>query len=363
MTQTPAALPTPRPRPAGVITRQQNPVNVEYPFEALDGPLTPAAQFYVRSHHTVPAVDADTFTLAVGGRVERPIELTMADLRSMPAVTRRVTLECAGNGRVFLVPAVEGAQWGLGAVGTAEWTGVPLADVLARAGVRVDAVEVVMEGADRGHAKEPPVPPGEIHYAQSIPVRKVDDVVLAYAMNGRPLPADHGFPLRAVVGGWYGTSSVKWLRRLELVDEPFRGYYRAVDYAYWAERAGNPARVPIEELNAKAQIARPAKREVVPQGTVYPVAGAAWTGDTDVVRVEVSTDGGRSFADATLLGEPVRHAWRLWHFDWHTPAEPGPATLLARATDARGRTQPADREANHGVYLVNHLLPCECEVG
>ncbi len=179
-------------------------------------------------------------------------------------------------------------------------------------------------------------------------MRKVGDALLATGMNGGPLPPSHGFPVRLVVGGWYGMASVKWCHRIVVLDRPFTGYYRAVDYAYWTELAGNPVHVPIEEMSCKAQIARPAKQEVVPRDAVYAVTGAAWTGDTDVVRVEVSTDGGRTFADAELLGEPVRHAWRLWRFDWRTPATPGPATLLARATDARGRTQPgAGPEPRH----------------
>ena len=352
-----------RPAAVGVITRQQNPLNIEFPFEALDAYETPTPQFYVRSHHPLPNVDRATFTLKIEGHVEHPYELTMDELAAMAQQTRPATLECAGNGRVFLVPQVDGAQWELGAVSTARWTGVPLADVLARAGVKPGAVEVMFEGADKGKAKEKPTPPGEIHYAHSIPMRKVPDALLAHGMNGGPLTPPHGFPLRLVVGGWYGMASVKWCHRIVVLDQKFRGYYRAVDYAYWTELAGNPVHVPIEEMSCKAQIARPAKQEVVPRDAVYPVTGAAWTGDTDVVRVEVSTDGGRTFADAALLGEPVRHAWRFWRFDWHTPTEPGAATLLARATDARGRTQSAERDPNHHTYLINHMLPCECEVG
>ena len=351
-----------RPAAVGVITRQRSPVNLEFPFEALDGFTTPNAQFYVRGHNPVPSIDPASYRLRVGGQVDRPFELSLDELRSMPSQTRAATLECAGNGRVFLVPQVDGAQWELGAVSNALWTGVPLAEVLARAGAGASAVEVMFEGADRGPAKEKPTPPGEIHYAHSVPMRKVGDVLLAHEMNGEPLPALHGFPLRVVVGGWYGMASVKWVHRIAVLDREFRGYYRAVDYAYWTQHEGNPVHVPIEEMSCKAQIARPAKQEVVPRDADYRVTGAAWTGDSDVTRVEVSVDGGASFADATLLGDPVRHAWRLWSFDWRTPATPGPCTLLARATDARGRTQPPERDPDHGTYIINHPLPAECEV-
>jgi len=237
-----------------------------------------------------------------------------------------------------------------------------LAKLLERAGVRDGAVEVMFEGADRGLAKEKPTPPDETHYAHSVPMRKIGDALLAYRMNGQTLSLAHGFPLRAIVGGWYGMASVKWVQRIVVLAEPFRGYFRTVDYAYWTELEGNPVRVPIEEMSCKAQIARPAKGEIVPRDSEYTVAGAAWTGDSDVVRVEVSTDGGKTFADATLLGEAIRHAWTLWTFDWHTPAQPGPVTLYARATDSAGRVQAFERNPMHGTYVIDHMLPCEREV-
>lgn len=350
-----------RPGVTGAITRQEIPVNIEYPFEALDTFFTPINQFYVRSHYPFPSLDPQTWRLQVEGHVERPFESTLKELTSLPTEDRSATLECAGNGRVFLVPQVDGAQWQLGAVSNARWTGVPLAAILRRAGVRPGAVEVMFEGADRGHAKEKPTPPDEIHYAHSIPMRKVADALLAYRMNGQTLPVAHGFPLRAVIGGWYGMASVKWVQRIVVLDEAFRGYYRTVDYAYWTQ-AGNPVHVPIEEMSCKSQIARPAKGENVPRDADYIVTGAAWTGDSDVVRVEVSGDGGKTFADAKFLGPPLRHAWRLWLFNWHTPPNPGPITLLARATDSSGRVQPLERNPSNGTYIIDHALPCECVV-
>jgi DMSO/TMAO reductase YedYZ molybdopterin-dependent catalytic subunit len=346
----------------GAITRQQNPVNVEFPFEALSSFVTPTAQFYVRSHFPFPHLEVEKWRLRVEGHVDHPFELTYEEITKMSEEDQFATLECAGNGRVFLVPQVDGAQWELGAVSNARWTGVWLAQLLEKAGVRDGAVEVMFEGADHGMAKEKPTPPDEIHYAHSIPMRKVADTLLAYRMNGEPLAVAHGFPLRVVVGGWYGMASVKWVNRIVVLDQAFRGYFRTVDYAYWIQQAGNPVHVPIEEMSCKAQISRPAKFEMVPRDSDYTVTGAAWTGDADVVRVEVSTDGGETFADAKLLGEPVRHSWRLWTFDWRTPVEPGAVTLLARATDSRGRVQPATRDLSHGTYVIDHSLPCECVV-
>jgi DMSO/TMAO reductase YedYZ molybdopterin-dependent catalytic subunit len=344
------------------VTRQQDPPNVEYTFGAMDSFITPTPWFYVRSHFKLPAVDASTFRLQVEGAVEHPLQMSLEEIMQMKPVTRPATLECAGNGRVFLVPQVSGAQWELGAVSTANWTGVLLADILQRAGLKSEAVEIIFEGADKGRPSEHPVPPGEIHYAHSIPLHKIPDAMVAYAMNDHPLPIAHGFPLRIVVPGWYGMASVKWVTRIIASTEAFRGYFRTVDYAYWHSLHGQPVRVPVEEIAVKAQIARPAKNEIVARDTDYLITGAAWSGEADIVKVEVSTDGGHHYIEARLLGEAVKHAWRLWEHAWRTPSSPGPVTLYARATDRAGRTQPAERNPNYGSYIIDQILPAEVTI-
>jgi DMSO/TMAO reductase YedYZ molybdopterin-dependent catalytic subunit len=188
------------------------------------------------------------------------------------------------------------------------------------------------------------------------------DVLLAWALNGEPLTPEHGFPLRAVVPGWFGMAAVKWLQRIIVSEEPFHGYYQSIDYAYWDRRDGMPTLVPLGEMQVKAQIARPAMNEVVPPGATYRVHGAAWGGEADLARVEVSTDGGAVWQDAKLLGDAIRNAWRFWEFSWQTPAQPGNCTLMVRATDANGRTQPTGRVADYGTYMVNHVLPIEVQV-
>ena len=226
-------------------------------------------------------------------------------------------MECAGNGRSFLQPKVKGVAWDLGAVGNAEWTGVLLRDVLQRAGVRSGALEVVLEGGDKGTIPEPPRPPGEIHYARSLPIAKAsDDVLLAFEMNGQPLPASHGFPLRAVVPGWFGMASVKWLQRIIVTETPFNGYYQSIDYTYWQRRDGMPTLVPLAEMELKAQIARPSMGEVLSAGAPYRVHGAAWAGTEEVAGVEISIDGGGRWSPANLIGESVKNAWRFWEFIW-----------------------------------------------
>jgi DMSO/TMAO reductase YedYZ molybdopterin-dependent catalytic subunit len=272
-------------------------------------------------------------------------------------------MECAGNGRSFLEPKVKGVAWDLGAVGNGEWTGVLLRDVLDRAGVSEKAIEVVLEGADRGEIKEAPKPPGAIHYARSVPIEKArEDVLLAWALNGEPLTPDHGFPLRAVVPGWFGMAAVKWLQRLVITEEPFNGYYQSIDYTYWEHRDGLPTLAPLGEMRVKAQIARPSVGETIPAGSSYRVHGAAWSGEAELATVELSTDGGKQWQPVTMLGEPVRNAWRFWEFAWQTPPQSGEYTLMARATDADGRTQPERRVVEYGTYMINHVLPIRVRV-
>jgi DMSO/TMAO reductase YedYZ molybdopterin-dependent catalytic subunit len=346
-----------------MIVREKEPLNLEIPFGALDGLITPVDRFFVRGHFSIPQIDVKTWRLRIEGEVDTPFELTYREIREMESRTITVTMECAGNGRAFLSPAAAGAQWERGAVGTAEWTGVLLSEVLTRAGLKISAREVIFEGADRGEIKEPPGPAGEVHYARSMPVKKANqDVLLAFKMNGEELTPEHGAPLRLIVPGWYGMASVKWLTRIIASAQPFNGYYQTIDYAYWERGPSAPTLVPIAEMQVKAQIARPGIADAVRAGEIYQVRGAAWTADADITQVEISTDGGQTWHDTHLLGESIRNAWRLWEYEWKVPANPGKTTLMARATDSVGHTQPTERDQDRRSYLVNHLLPIEVDV-
>ncbi len=348
---------------ASLITRSADPANHEMPFSSLQDFVTPNERLYVRCHFPIPEIAAAQWRLRVEGAVDQTLDLTLAELRALPQHTVMATMECAGNGRSFLLPKVKGVEWDLGAVGNANWTGVWLRDVLERAGVRDDALEVILEGADKGEIKEPPRPAGEIHYSRSLPLAKArGDVLLALELNGEALPASHGFPLRAVVPGWFGMAAVKWLQRILVSTTPFQGYYQTVDYAYWTRRDGLPTLVPLSEMAVKAQIAQPVKNEIVPAGKSFHVHGAAWCGEAEITTVELSTDGGETWAVTKLADNAEKNAWRFWEFEWQTPTAPGRYALIARATDSAGRTQPATRNADHGSYLVNHYLPIEVEV-
>lgn len=348
---------------AGLIIRQKEPENLESPFEALSQ-VTPNERFYVRSHFATPALDANTWRLKVEGAVERPLELSYDDLQKLPVRTKMATLECAGNSRVYLSPPPPGVQWELGAVSNAEWGGVPLGAILERAGVKSDAVEVVLEGADTGEIRTDPHPAGPVHFSRSLPLAKARqaDTLLAFRMNGTTLPVSHGFPVRAVVPGWYGVASIKWLTRIRVVNTPYHGHFQTVDYAYYERSGGEPVRVPLTEMVVKSLIARPGVHEVVPAGQKYRVYGAAWTGETEISKVEVSADRGQTWSAARLTGQPARHAWVLWEYDWTAPARAGQYVLMSRATDAKGQIQPAKHNFDTANYVIHHTLPVEVEV-
>jgi DMSO/TMAO reductase YedYZ molybdopterin-dependent catalytic subunit len=347
----------------GMIVRMAEPENLEFPFATLNDFITPNEQFFVRSHFAVPKIDVPTWKLSVEGAVKQKLTLSLDDLLKMPSRKLTATLECAGNGRVFLKPAVPGLQWGQGAVGNAEWSGIPLAALLEKAGLANNVVDVILEGADKGQVNTDPKSPGPIAFARSIPIDKAksDSVLLATHMNGKPLNLSHGAPLRAIVGGWYGMASVKWLTRIVVTDKAYGGFWQTLDYSYWERKDGLHAIVPIRGNEVKSAIARPSLSEVIPAGKDYRVFGAAWAGEAAVARVEVSTDAGKTWNEAKLLDSAKPLTWALWEYTWNKP-QAGPARLMVRATDKNGRTQQTERDIDRRSYMINHLVPVDVTV-
>ncbi|CAM00491.1 molybdenum-dependent oxidoreductase-like protein [Saccharopolyspora erythraea NRRL 2338] len=331
------------------------------PLEALRYDVTPTGLHYLLTHYDIPVVDPDRWRLAVGGVVTRSLELDLAGLRSRPARTVRVTMECAGNGRARLLPRPVSQPWLVEAVGTAEWTGVPLREVLTEAGVGPAAVEVVFTGADHGVERG-----AEQDYQRSLPLAEAfgADVLLAYEMNGAPLPPQHGSPVRLVVPGWYGMAHVKWLREITVADQPFTGFQNAV--AYRLRREPGEQGEPVTLIEPRALLVPPgfpdfmSRTRVVRQGAVG-LTGRAWSGRAPVERVEISTDDGHTWTDADLGPHPHPWAWRPWTASWR--ATPGRHVLVARATDATGRTQPADQTWNAGGFANNAVqrVPVLCD--
>jgi DMSO/TMAO reductase YedYZ molybdopterin-dependent catalytic subunit len=321
------------------------------PLEALRHPVTPLGLHYLLVHYDVPVVDAASWRLEVGGLVERPLSLTLADLSEHEPVTAPVTMECAGNGRATLAPRPVSQPWLLEAVGTGEWTGARLSDVLAAAGVAPGAIEVLFTGLDRGVEGDV-----EQSYERSLTLEHArrDDVLLAYALNGVPLPPQHGFPLRLVVPGWYGMTSVKWLRAITVLAQPFDGYQQTVAYR-WRAHADDPG-TPVTRIEPRSLMVPPgipdfmSRRRFLAPGAVV-LEGRAWSGWGPIEHVEVSTDGGASW-DLATLDEPLGPAaWTGWSHPWQ--AEPGAHELCSRATDATGRRQPDAPVWNVGGYANN----------
>jgi DMSO/TMAO reductase YedYZ molybdopterin-dependent catalytic subunit len=335
------------------------PENSETPLESVRSWVTPTRLFFVRNHFDVPAVDLAAWRLTVEGRVRQRRAWTWEELMDLPERTVFATVECAGNGRSFLAEPQAGVQWGAGAVGHAEWTGVPLKLVLERSGLEPDAMEVLFEGADIGTEPDHPAP---MPFQRSLPISKAlhPDTLLAFRMNGEVLDPSHGYPLRLFVPGWYGVASVKWLRRIEVVNEPFRGYFQSVKYTVQRRTERGVESEIVGPMMPKSEIIRPRAGDVLGLGG-NRLFGVAWAGEDSVSRVEVSTNGGATWSDATLMGPQAPYSWTLWEYLWEAES-PGEHTVLVRATSSRGRVQPADHDALHGGYLIHHSRPLRLRV-
>jgi DMSO/TMAO reductase YedYZ molybdopterin-dependent catalytic subunit len=322
------------------------------PLEALRYPITPAGLHYLLIHYDIPDVDADGWALSIEGRVARPLSLTLADLRQRPAHEMTSTMECAGNGRALLAPHVVSQPWLLEAVGNANWKGVPVKAILEEADLLDDAVEVVFTGLDRGVEKGV-----EQSYQRSLErdVALADDVLLAYEMNGEPLLPQHGFPLRLLVPGWYGMTNVKWLTAITVVNEPFDGYQHTAAYRYRDNEEDEGT--PVTRMVPRALMVPPGipdfntRERTVPAGPC-PLEGRAWSGWAPISRVEVSADGGETWADADLEPLESRWGWRGWRYEW-AANEAGEYVLCCRAHDEAGNVQPDEAAWNLGGYSNN----------
>ena len=325
---------------AGLVMINPAPYNAEAPPGALDADITPTELHYVRSNFAVPAHDG---RLEIGGAVDNPTTLTLEDLRSMPAHDAVVTLECAGNGRLEMRPLPTGEPWGDYAASTARWTGVALHEVLKQVMPQADGVDVRFEGADHGAYHLTPVLPdtdrNNLSFVRALPLADAIDpaagVLIAYAMNGEPLGPDHGAPFRVIVPHWYAVASVKWLKRIDVVTEPYAGEFQTGHYIYqWADKAHEPVR----HMRVRARITDPAPGAVIDTGT-YTVRGKAWSGSGPVTRVDISLTGEGDWHRAQLERPAGPYQWQNWSFGWNA-RDVGRHTLRARATDAAGNVQP-----------------------
>ncbi|MEI5097741.1 sulfite oxidase [Streptomyces sp. PmtG] len=336
--------------------------NAETRFEALagTGPLTPAARFFVRNHTTTPRLDAASWKLTVwgDGLTGGAREFTLADLRRLPSTTRTAFVECAGkSGRSLFTgqqgQPVSGTAWTLGAIGQARWRGVRLADVLRRAGLARGAVDVMPRGLDDEYVTADGTRLGRVR--RPLPLAKaLDDVLLAYEMNGEPLPPDHGYPVRVLVPSWIGIASIKWVGDIEVSTTPLYSPWNTDFYRLYGP--GHPAEgsAPLTRQTLKSAFELPWDARLSAAAR-HRLTGRSWSGDAAIAHVDVSTDGGASWHRARLHDVPRRGSWVRWSTSWR-PNAPGPATLLARATDTTGRTQPPTTAHNTQGYLFDAVV-------
>lgn len=339
----------------GMILRSYRFLDLEMPMEFLNSWITPLPHFFVRNHMFEPTtLDAAEWRLTIGGEVQKPLTLSLGDLRKLQPHSVTNTLECAGNGRGFHNPLVPGVQWHRGAVGTARFSGPRLHDLLARAGVKPAGKHVMFGGLDEAPGKVP-------QFIRSIPIEKAmdADTLIAVQMNGSPLTKHHGFPARALVPGWIGAASCKWLTEIKVLDKEFEGNFMKPGYRFPNKpvepgAAVNPEEThPVTSLAVKSIIASP-ERDAKVRSRQLSIRGAAWAGEDEIAKVEVSTDSGASWHPAVLGADRAKYAWRLWSYSWK-PAKSGEYVILSRATDTQGRVQPEKAAWNPSGYLYNAI--------
>jgi len=337
-----------------MIVRSARSFDLETPVEFLSSWLTPVPHFFVRNHmHEPSELGPETWRLTVAGEVEKPLTLALHELSKLQSHSVVNTLECAGNGRSLHRPQVPGIQWGKGAVSTARFTGPRLHDVLQNARVKATGKHVMFRGLDEVPGKVPA-------FIRSIPIEKAldSDTLIATHMNGAPLTKHHGFPARALVPGWIGAASCKWLTEIKVLDSEFVGNFMSPGYRFPNQPIKPGDSVKPEDthvvtgLYVKSVISGPLDGSSVKPGRLA-AHGAAWAGEADIVKVEISTDDGATWNPATLGPQKSKYAWRLWSYSWN--ANRGDYTIKSRATDSQGRVQPTEAVWNPSGYLYNAI--------
>ncbi len=339
----------------GMILRSFRFLDLEMPPEYANSWITPVPHFFVRNHmHEPSTLDIGTWKLSVSGEVENPLTLSVADLLKFETHSVTNTLECAGNGRAFEDPHVPGIQWGKGAVGTAKFSGPRLRDILQRAGVKPTGKHVMFHGLDEVPGKVPP-------FIRSIPLEKAldGDTLVATQMNGAPLAKHHGYPARAMVPGWIGAASCKWLAEIKVLDKEFEGNFMSPGYRLPNQpiKPGDAVKPedthPVTALNVKSLISAPSDSSTVKSRSLN-IQGVAWAGEAEVVKVEISTDAGATWKTADLGKDQAKYTWRLWSYRWKAPKS-GDYVIMSRATDSQGRVQPERAPWNPSGYLNNSI--------
>ncbi len=334
-------------------TKSLIPENQETPIQFVEGDMIPVNLFYRRNHFAYPAPVNSESQLIVGGLVRQPYLFRYHDLRSMPSKIVTAVLECSGNKRAKFNPPVYGEQWEDGAISQGSWKGVPLRHLFSITGLSPSAREVVFEGWDKGERTDMD---RTVPFARSLPIEKAlhPDTILAFEYNGRPLTFKHGYPLRLVVPQWYGMSSVKWVKRITVIDHKFQGPFQSIDYTYYPHPDSDRDKFPVTTTHVNSIIQKPLDYEILDTG-IQEIKGIAWSGEGDITAVDISMDGGQTWNGAAL-SKPAngQYTWTKWTIAWEAE-EPGEYEIKARASDSAGRVQPAEAFWNRKGYGYNAI--------
>ena len=327
------------------------PLVAETPPTALCTWLTPNDLFYVRGHFPFEKISDKDWSIEINGNVKKPYKLNLDNLIDLPKKTLPVTMECAGNNRKYLDPKVSGNQFDAGAVSNAVWAGASLKSVLNKAEIISTTIEILFEGADKG---EPESGKEIISYTRSLPLKDInnEDILLAYEMNGEPIPLEHGAPVRLIVPNWYGMASVKWVNKITAIKEPFEGYFQT--YKYVIKGSSEEKDRPVREMKIKSAFSLEKQRNAISSGSVS-ISGFAWSGFGNIKEVELSHDDGKTWHKANIAKPVSSYSWQQWNFDWEPP-QTGSYTFFCKATDENGNTQPMEPNWNKMGYEINSVL-------
>jgi DMSO/TMAO reductase YedYZ molybdopterin-dependent catalytic subunit len=333
-----------------LITRRLNPENQETPIHFIQDDTIQTTLFYRRNHFSYPKLTYSNYFIPINGLVSTPILLSIQNIFQLPAKTIEVVLECSGNKRSLFEPKVFGEQWEKGAMSQGVWKGVPLRTLLEITGIKEEAKEVVIEGYDVGKRTDSDK---EISYSRSLPLEKAlhPDTIIAYEYNHQPLSFKHGFPFRLIVPSWYGMASVKWIKQISVIGSHFTGPFQNIDYIYYPNMDNDDGAFPVTAINVNSTIQKPLDMASLNTGK-HEIRGIAWTGKGHITKVEISMDNGNTWSDANVTHLNSDYKWVPWTFEWNA-AEKNTYTIMSKATDSYGQTQPLNPFWNRKGYGYN----------
>jgi DMSO/TMAO reductase YedYZ molybdopterin-dependent catalytic subunit len=335
-----------------LITKTLVPENQETPIHFIHGDIVSKRLFYRRNHFPYPSFASSFYFLPIEGLVHNPKVFSLQEIYSLPSKTIKAVLECSGDKRELFKPKVFGEQWGKGAISQGIWKGVALRTLLQYTGLLDSAKEIVFEGYDNGIR---PDSNQLFNFSRSLPIEKAidPDTIIAYEYNNQPIPFKHGFPLRLIVPGWYAMASVKWIKKIIVIDKEFKGPFQAVDYVYYPNKDNDNGKVPVTTINVNSTIKYPLNRQLLHSG-VYEINGIAWTGKDHIAKVEISFDGGQTWNTCQLTSSSEKYAWVRWNYKWEA-LKKGEYIILSKATDSKGNVQPLEPMWNRKGYGYNAL--------